>query len=430
MANVSVKDWAQQRGYKDTDIKYDPKTKKISIAGVSYGEPTVKDGKSYMSEYDLDKVYGQQKLNQSETSNMDARTKYMNAVNEGYTPGVFQYDKNKDSAYAAAMSSSKAALDRNLLENRWAMESQGRAGGGYAMDRANKLIADENRRMQIEVVPALEDRALNRFNTGEAQKRQTWMDKVNALQAQYGITNDDVNRWSTRVNNAQTLGQNQTNWQATYDQTKEENKLNRDLQVSENKLNRDATATQNANQLKEQQRQFNETMTWNKSQAAAARAAGSAGGGSSGGSSGGSGSGDSGKNSGSPFRMDNMEDLNKIIASNKTLFSKNPITGNVSVKDEASRQQIATTIWKSRLPAAQKRQLFEMYGITGATTLMDRDNNFKFATTDPAGFFAWLTNDLNTGKITREQFENRLIYYGMDKMYQQYYQSALSSIGG
>ena len=284
------------------------------------------------------------------------------------------------------------------------------------MDRANQLIADENRRMQIEVVPALEDRALNRFNTGEAQKRQSWMDKVNALQAQYGITNDDVNRWNTRVNNAQTLGQNQTNWQATYDQTTTENKLNRDFQSAESEKARQAQAAQNAATLKEQQRQFDVTMAWNKTQAekAAAAAASSAGGGSSsGGISGGTSKG--GKSSSGKIpdvKADSTADVNKMITSNKTFFTEDPNTKAVVV-NKAMLPQISAIIKESRLPYWEKKKLFANYGIQSGINQIDADTNLKRVKANPQEFLNGLIGAFEKGQIDENTFYRRVTHYGL-----------------
>ena len=421
MANVSVKDWAQQRGYKS--VNYDPKTKKISVDGIVFGEPTVDKGVAKMDEFRLDTIYNQQKVDAATGETKANRQKYMDAVNKGYTPGVFKYDRNTDSGYAAAMSASKANLNKSLSQNRWAMSGTGNARSSVALERANQLIADENRRMETEVVPVLEDRAFNRFVQAENTNRAQWQDKVKALADAYNMTNDELKLVTSNLNQSKTQSQTQSNWQSDFGRLVARDKMDDEnadaARISNEKQAADTLAAQIANnkaqqelankQLEEEKKQ----REWERQQAEKAQKAA----GKNGGGSGDAGSSSSGNTSIAGIKRDTTDNVNKLILSNPTLVMKDPVTGSISY-NTGSQVKIASIIQQSRLPYTEKLKLFTQYGNTWNVAQIQKDNNIKMASQDPVGFIARLIGDLNAGQINQNQFESRLIYYGLADLYE------------
>lgn len=426
MANVNVKDWAQQRGYKS--VNYDPKTKKISVDGIVFGEPTVEKGVAKMDEFRLDTIYNQQKVDAATGETKANRQKYMDTVNKGYTPSVFKYDRNTDSGYQAALSASKANLNKSLSQNRWAMSGTGNARSSVALERANQLIGDENRRIETEVVPALEDRAFNRFVQSENTNRAQWQDQVKALADAYNMTNDEMKLLTGNLNQSKTQSQTQSNWNSDYNRM-----VNRDKTDDENTdLDRISNEKQAAATLAAQAASEKARLEFEKQKAAAADAAEkarlawekeqakkaeeialktpSSTGGGSGGISGSSGGGST--KAGPAVKADSVAGINTLISGNKSFFETNQLTKAVTV-NKAALPQITSIIKESRLPYWEKKQLYSMYGIQSGINQIDADTNLKRVKANPQEFLNGLIGAFEKGQIDENTFYRRVTHYGL-----------------
>lgn len=432
---VNIKDWAKKKGISESDIQYDPATKKIKVRGVDYGKGTptyktqmqavrpsdmttyykpakVQSGTKFDEEV-LDDTFNRGNLADAQRKQQTMQNQYMNTLTKGYKPGVFQYNQAKDPAYASAMSNAQQNIRNAQIQNLGDMQRRGLLNSSIATDRANQISADEMARIETQIAPQLEERAYNRYVQNEGMKRNQWQDDVQRLAAALGITKENTANMQGIVSTAEQKRQGiadalskmyGTSVRATVDTDAMYNQV-RGMKTAaerEAEAKRQALIEERMYKSKEadKQRTFDAEQKALERAAAKARA-------SSGGSGGGSGSGESSASAKKPS-LSSVKDVQALINAGAGVRKD-----QYGIKEIRDKSIIASTINNSNLSAKDRITLLENNGLLQEANNMRNDGWLKLASSPNPADKNKVLDMLLKINISDDELERKLIYYDL-----------------
>lgn len=192
-------------GYKDEEIGYDP-AGRVTVQGKTFAYATPEaDGSTYAADPN---AFGQAlrsfRQNDLMSQASNAATQISQAANapvKQFTPApAFQYNKDTDPNYAAALSEARRNITQQQSDTNAKLRAGGQGKSSYSETVANQIGAKEMGHVADTVLPALIDQAYKEYNDSANRDLQV-------QQANYGAGQDRLSNLANVLSSASGLYQ-------------------------------------------------------------------------------------------------------------------------------------------------------------------------------------------------------------------------------
>lgn len=454
---VNIKDWAKNKGFNPNQIKYDNKTRRVTVDGVDYGkgtptysnqlkavrpsdtttyyQPTKVQTGAKFSEAVLDDTLLKSQSARADNAYSQSKQSLINTLNKGQ--GEFKYDPETDPAYKAAMANAERNIKTQQLRNLGDMQRRGILNSSITTDRAERISADEMNRISTEVVPLLQQQARDRFD-------KDYQNKIQALQTVYGINKDEATSLAQQIEKSQaervrkaenlttlynkvvnpTIDPADMNKQVAGMQTWETVKANKvqsnfdkeyNFKVSDAERQQKNVDSEIAMKQEEAEQRKIESDRNYELQKKQLNSSGGSGGGS-------KGSGGSGGSSGSvkydkPNTVSTAEARKLIDNSLKSNSGNSVIPKNGQGLNTQQKNIILSTVNSLTMTASDRQTVLNSYGMSNQAIVIQKDPLRKTAKTNPNG----LIDRIRQQNLDSDEFIRKLVYFGLYDYYMTQY---------